>query len=144
MALSSKIGGMAEPHVISALKAKEEEIKRRITSLKREIKESQEDLETVRKSLCIFEPTKRSGRKHLFRRGDIPRIVFDALRANPEGLDADQLAEIIAEKEGLDATNPEIATTIRQRCFGAMYRYSDKGKIVKTRRASVSVWRLAQ
>jgi chaperonin cofactor prefoldin len=59
---------MAEAHVISAIKAKEEEIKRRIVSLKREIKDSQEDLETVRKTLRIFEPENRNGGNRLFRR----------------------------------------------------------------------------
>ena len=91
---------MAKSHVISALKAKEEEIKKRISNLKKEIKVCREELEAVTKTLRVFEPTHRTGGNRLFRRGDVPRLIFDALWENPEGLDADQLAAIVIEEEG--------------------------------------------
>jgi hypothetical protein len=55
----------------------------------------------------------------------------------------DQLAAIVAEQEGFDGGDPEMAATIRQRCMMAMYRYVDKGQVVKERRGTVRVWRLA-
>ena len=84
----------------------------------------------------------RTGGDRLFRRGDLPRIVFDALRENPEGLNVDQLAAIAMQDEGIDESDPELTATVRQRCMMAMYRYLDKGVIVKERRGSVRVWRL--
>ncbi len=45
----------------------------------------------------------------LFQRGDLPRIVFDPLRENPEGLNVDQLAAIAMKDEGIDASDPELA-----------------------------------
>ena len=67
---------------------------------------------------------------------------LEALRENPEGLEVDQLAAIVAEQEGFNAGDPKMAATIRQRCMMAMYRYLDKGQVVKERRGTVRVWRL--
>ena len=46
---------MSEPHVISALKAKQDEIKKRISALKKEIKAQRNELETVTKVMRMFE-----------------------------------------------------------------------------------------
>src|SRR3974390_2772727 len=114
---------MAESHVVSGLKAKQKEIKRRIADLKKEIKICRDELEAVTKTLRVFEPTYRTGGNRLFRRGDVPKLVFDALRENPDGLDVDQLAAIAIEQEGFDPNDQEMVATIRQRCMMAMYRF---------------------
>ena len=101
------------------------------------------DLAAVSKTLRIFGENYRTGGDRLFRRGDLPRIVFDALRESPEGLNVDQLAAIAMKDEGIDASDPELAATVRQRCMMAMYRYLDKGRVIKERRGTVRVWRLA-
>ena len=134
---------MAEPHVISALKAKQQEIKKRISALKKEIKAQRNELETVTKVMRMFEATPRTEGNRLFKRGTIARLIFDALRANPEGLDMHQLAAIIIKEEGFDPNDPEMAATIRQRCMMAMYRFIDRGQIVKESRGKERVWRLA-
>ncbi len=133
---------MTDSHVVSGLKAKEEEIKKRISSLKRDIKACQDDLEAIRSALRIFGENWRAGGSRLFRRGEMIKIIFDALRTNPEGLSVDRLAAIVIEREGFDASDQETVSTIRQRCMMAMYRYQDRGKVVKERRGSVRVWRL--
>jgi hypothetical protein len=135
---------MADTHVVSGLKAKEEEIKRRILGLRKEIKGCQDDLEAIRKALRIFGESWRAGGSRLFRRGEMNRIVFEALRTNPEGLDVDQLAAIVIGHEGFDPEDKETVSTVRQRCMMAMYRYSDRGQVVKERQSNgIRVWRLA-
>ncbi len=134
---------MADSHVVSGLKAKEEEIKKRISGLRKEIKAHQEDLDAVRKALRIFGETWRAGGSRLFRRGEMSKIVLDALRENREGLDVDRLAAIVIEREGFDPSDQETVSTIRQRCMVAMYRYFDRGQLVKERCGTVRVWRLA-
>jgi hypothetical protein len=134
---------MSEPHVISALKAKQDEIKKRISALKKEIKAQRNELETVTKVMRMFEATPRTEGNRLFKRGTVSRLIFDALRANPEGLDTHQLAAIFIKEEGFDANDPEMAATIRQRCMMAMYRQIDRGQVVKEMRGPVRVWRLA-
>jgi hypothetical protein len=131
---------MAETHVVSGLRAKQEEIRRRISMLKREIAAHQSELEAIRKTLLIFEPRKNDGGNRLFRKGDLPRLIFDALRGNREGLDVDQLAGIVAEREGFDASD---FAAVRKRCLMALYRQLDRGQVAKDRRGSARVWKIA-
>ncbi|MGA7325047.1 MAG: hypothetical protein WBX25_11320 [Rhodomicrobium sp.] len=46
--------GISEAYLISDLKAKQEEIKKRISKLKKEIKENRAELAAVSKTLLIF------------------------------------------------------------------------------------------
>jgi len=57
---------MAEPHVISGLKAKQEEIKKRISDLKKLVREAQQELSTISKTLRIFGENPRTGGDKLF------------------------------------------------------------------------------
>ena len=91
----------------------------------------------------MFEATPRTEGNRLFKRGTVSRLIFDALRTNPDGLDTHQLAAIIIKEEGFDPNDPEMAATIRQRCTMAMYRFIDRGQIVKERKGQERVWRLA-
>lgn len=134
---------MAEPHVISGLKAKQEEIKRRISDLKKEVRAAQLELSTIFKTLRIFGENPRTGGDKLFRRGELPRIIFDALREAKGGLDIEEIAAAVMKAEGIEEDDPETIATIRQRCTVALYRYYDKGQIVKDRRGSARTWRLA-
>jgi hypothetical protein len=126
---------MAESHVISGLKAKQEEIKKRISKLKKEIKENQEDLAAVSKTLLIFGEKPRAGWNRFFRRGEVPKTVFGILRTASEALDIDQIATAVMEEHGFDSGDPELARTVRQRCMMAMYRYlvvSEQGRKLLT------------
>ena len=134
---------MAEPHVISGLKAKQEEIKKRISDLKKQVRESQDELRTVSKTLRIFGENPRTGGDKLFRRGELPRIIFDALREARGGLDIEEISGAVMKAEGIEADDPETLATIRQRCTMALYRYYDRGQVVKERRGAVRTWRLA-
>jgi len=133
---------MADSHVVSGLKAKQEEIRKHIADLKKQIRLAQQELSTVSKTLRIFGENPRTGGDRLFRRGELPRIIFDALRVAPAGLDVDQLAAAVMKAEGIEADDPETLATVRQRCMMAMYRYYAKGRVVKERKGSVRVWRL--
>ena len=134
---------MAEPHVISGLKAKQEEIKKRISDLKKEVRSAQLELSTISKTLRIFGENPRTGGDKLFRRGELPRIIFDALREARGGMDVEQIASAVIKAEGIEADDPETFATVRQRCTMAMYRYYDKRQVVKERRGAARVWRLA-
>jgi hypothetical protein len=64
---------MADSHVVSGLKAKQEEIKKRISDLKKQVRQAQDELRTVSKTLRIFGENARTGRDHLFRRGGVTK-----------------------------------------------------------------------
>src|SRR5258706_8509170 len=94
---------MAESHVVSALKAKQHDIKRRILDLETEIKTCRSDLTAISETLRIFgEPQNYARAEQTFARGELSQIVFDALRASPEGLDTKELAAIAMRAKGFD------------------------------------------
>jgi DNA-binding transcriptional MerR regulator len=86
----------------------------------------------------IFEPRRSDVGIRLFRLGDLPRLTFDALRENREGLDVDRLAEIVSEKERFDAGD---VGAVSKRCLMALYRQLDRGQVAKERRGTVRMWR---
>jgi hypothetical protein len=135
---------MAELHVISGLKAKQDEIRKHIADLKKQVRSAQQELSTISKTLRIFGENPRIGGDKLFRRGELPRIIFDALREAKGGLDIEEIAGAVMRAEGIEADDPEAFATVRQRCTMAMYRYYDKRQVVKERRGAVRVWRIAQ
>ena len=74
---------MAEPHVISGLKAKQEEIKKRISDLKKLVREAQQELSTISKTLRIFGENPRTGGDKLFSLNYSPSLAMDGLRHAP-------------------------------------------------------------
>ena len=63
----------------------------------------------------------RTGGDRLFRRGELPRIIFDALREAKGGLDMEEIAGAVMRAEGIDADDPEKVATVRQRCTRVKY-----------------------
>ncbi len=49
----------------------------------------------------------------------------------------------VMKAEGIEAGDVETDATVRQRGMMAMYRYLDKGRVVKERRGNARVWRIA-
>src|SRR5271157_4764093 len=104
---------MTDSHIISGLKAKQEEIKKTISNLKKQVREAQLELSTISKTLRIFGENPRTGGDKLFRRGELPRIIFDALREAKRGLDIEEIAGAVMRAEGIEADDPETLATIR-------------------------------
>src|SRR3974390_3002506 len=103
-------------HVISGLKAKQIDIRRRISDLENEIKACRADLVAISESLRIFgDPEAYAKPKAMFERGDLSRIIFGALRASMDGLDARALAEIVAQANNFDMNDAKLAETVRSR-----------------------------
>ena len=117
---------MAEFHVVGGLKAKQEEIRRRVADLEKQIKACRSDLATISDALRIFgEPTKYAKEDRLFERGERARIIFDAIREAPDGLDTKELAVIVMKAKGLDLDESELSDLRRLICIG-MQRFLSK------------------
>lgn len=134
---------MAESHVISALKSKQDEIRRRIADLEKQVKACRSDLATISEALRIFgEPDKYAKEDRLFDRGERARIIFDALREAPAGLDTKELAAIVMKAKGLDLDESEFSALRRHIGIG-MQRFLAKGHVLQGEmRDGVRVWRL--
>jgi hypothetical protein len=136
---------MSESHVISGLKVKQYEIRRRISELEDEIKVCRTDLVSISETLRIFgDPDAYVKPEALFSRGDLARTIFDALRGSLEGLDLHQLTEIVAKANNLDMDDAKLAPIVRTRVNNALYRYMNKGEVFNRKgRDGNRVWRLA-
>ncbi len=136
---------MTEPHVVSGLKAKQHEIRKRIWDLENDIKACRCDLVSISDALRIFgDPEAYVKPEALFGRGDLARTIFGALRDAPDGLDVYGLTEIVAKANNIDMTDAQLAQMVRNRVHNAMYRYMHKGQVLNRKaRDGTRVWRIA-
>ena len=136
---------MSESHVISGLKVKQHEIRRRILELEDEIKVCRTDLVSISETLRIFgDPDAYVKPEALFSRGDLARTIFDALRGSLEGLDLHQLTSIVAKANNLDMDDTKLAPIVKTRVNNAMYRYMNKGEVINRKGPhGMRVWRIA-
>jgi hypothetical protein len=124
---------MSESHVISGLKTKQHEIRRRILELEDEIKVCRTDLVSISETLRIFgDPDAYVKPEALFSRGDLARTIFDALRGNSEGLDLHQLTDIVAKVNNLDMDDAKLAPIM------------NKGEVINRKGPhGTRIWRIA-
>jgi hypothetical protein len=135
---------MAEPIVISSLKAKREEIRGRIADLEKQLQAARKDFYTISDALRVFgERQSYAKPDRLFGRGERARIIFDALRTSPEGLDTKELAAILAREKNLVLNDAELRDFERHTGIG-MHNFVSRGIVRKGEmRDGVRVWRTA-
>jgi hypothetical protein len=97
---------MAETHAVSGLKAKKEEIRCRISELENDIKACRSDLVTISEALRIMGDEDYAKPEALFGRGELAKIIFDALRDAPDGLEIKALADVVMKANGLRCGRP--------------------------------------
>src|SRR5688572_24886532 len=140
---------MAEPHVVSQLRQKHKEIENAIHDLEVRLRDARADLSTISSALAIFgaetgEPKKYLEPHQLFHSGELSRIVYDALREAPDGLDTSQLADLAMEHKGYNPEDRITRARVKHSVTNAMLRYKAKGKVVAGEmRKGVRVWRRA-
>ena len=95
-------------------------------------------------ALRIFgEPNKYAKEDRLFDRGERARIIFDALREAPDGLDTKELAVIVMKAKRFDLDETELSDLRRLICIG-MQRFLSKMRVKQGEmRDGVRMWRLA-
>jgi hypothetical protein len=134
---------MAEPLIISGLKKKQEELRRRMAEIEKQFQACRKDLLTISEALRVFgEPQSYAKPERLFGRGERARIIFNALRTSPEGLDTKEIAAILVKEKGLVLNEAELRdlerhTGIRMHNFVSR-RIVRKGEM----RDGVRVWRI--
>ncbi len=134
---------MAESHVVSGLRAKQEEIRRRIFELEKQSRSCRADLHTISEALRIFgEPDKYAKEAPFLGGGDRTRIIFDALRESPNGLDTKELALIVMKAKRLDLEDAELAKLCR--LIGiTLHRLRAKGRVKQGEmRDGVRMWQV--
>ncbi|MDX2264432.1 MAG: hypothetical protein NW215_05625 [Hyphomicrobiales bacterium] len=128
--------------------AKRDEIRRAIADYEAKAKAARADLITISAALKIFgedagEPKLYVERSRIFGRGDLNRIVFDALRDAPDGLDTTEITDIALDAQGIDGSDKALRARVHHSVCNAMMRYASKKQVVAgDMRSGVRVWRL--
>ena len=142
---------MAESSTITILRNKAIEIEHRISAYEREIELARRNLVAVQTTLVVFqcengEPyhsQRPVSLSKLFRRGELPRIIFDALREAPEGLDTRELSAVCLRDRGLDNSDIVLRRSMAMKICNTLDKLRIKGGIDKAgMRNGVVVWRL--
>jgi hypothetical protein len=142
---------MADPQVISALKAKQHDIQASIASYERALDIARRDLANVNAVMAMYgrEQDPESWQAHMsvakvFRRGEIFAICEEALKGAEGGLDTRQLAEILLQRKGMDSDDPILRRTIAYNIVQILGSRLKRGTIGSPgKRRGVRVWEVA-
>jgi hypothetical protein len=139
---------MAEPHILSTLRGKRDDIQAAIDSYEAKIEAAKHDLAAVNATLRLFELNGETlqfpayvdlGR--LWKRGEIVAVCREALAA--EGpLDTRELAVRVLRAKGLDEHDKVMRQTLAFRVVQALSIAAKRGAIGNDgKRKGVRVWR---
>jgi hypothetical protein len=142
---------MADPHILSTLRRKRDEIETVIAAYQGKIEDAQRDLAAVNATLRVFELTGEpqefpvyADLGRLWKRGEIVAVCRDAL--TKEGpLDTRELALRVINAKGLDEADKVLRQTISFRIVQALSIAAKRGKIgSEGKRKGVRIWKPLQ
>jgi hypothetical protein len=143
---------MAEPHVISALRAKRAELAGEIQVAENRIAQLRADLVHLDATLRLFDPAADPAaiparrpyrRRRWFSDGELPRRILDTLRTSPEPLSASAVTARVMAAKGMDVDDAATLLMIRKGVQSYLRRQS--GALVETagRKSRDVLWRVA-
>jgi hypothetical protein len=143
------VGVMADPHIVSTLQRKRDDIENAIAAYQKKIEAAKRDLSHVNATLAMFVgPEGRTqfpvymDTLRLFRRGEIVTLCKAAL-AKEGPLDTRELAVRVIRAKGLDAKDTVLRRSVAFRIVQAMRLQAGRGKLdVLPKRKGVRMWRL--
>jgi len=141
---------MADPHILTTLRSKRDEIERIIRAYEQKIDEARADLAHVNATLKLFEDRAPSeapiytGMHRLFKRGELFGICRQALANVPDGLDTRELASAAIRAKGLDEHDKVLRKTIAYHIIHIMRMRTVRGEIAPAgkRKGGVRIWQL--
>jgi hypothetical protein len=142
---------MAEPHLVSALKAKRAELAGEISAAEKHIAQQRADLVHLDATLRLFDsraepatiaPKRPYRRREWFKNGELPRLVLSTLRSGPEPMSASELAVTVMAGKGLDARDAATLEAISGSVRGYLRRHRDTVVERVGRRERHAIWRV--
>ena len=142
---------MAESSTVTILRNKCVEIEHRISAYEREIEIARKNLIAVQMTLAVFQSDPNApyhaqrpvSLSKLFRRNELPAVIFGALRDAPDGLDTRELAGVCLKHRDLDTEDVVLRRSMAMKIVNTLDKLRLKGGIEKAgMRAGVIVWRL--
>jgi hypothetical protein len=127
----------ALPHVVTALIAKRDEIVSKIEGVRAELRQLTADLDNIDAAIRIFDPDIDLGSDrpkplpppYGAYRGEMARVIFDALRAASEPLSTLQIAHLVMAERGLDTKDQRLLKTITKRVGDRLAVYREQGRV---------------
>jgi hypothetical protein len=143
---------MAEPHIVSTLRAKRDELDRIISSYEGVLAAARRDFVNVSATLEMFEKygapnayPSRLSIVRMFKRGELFSLCNAALAEAPKGLDTRELARSVIRVKGMDEADTVLRRAIGFRIVQVMLRQEARGRVVTAeRRRGLRVWTLAE
>jgi len=143
---------VAEPHVVSALKAKRAELASEVQATEKRVDQLRADLLHVDAVLRLFDsatepsgiPAKRPyRRRNWFSDGELPRRILDTLRTSPKPLSASAITASVMSAKGLDTGDAATLLLIRKGVQSYLRRQS--GALVEPtgRKGRDGLWRVS-
>jgi hypothetical protein len=127
---------MADPHVISALREKRAIVSGLIEKLERKLEQHRADLTHIDGVLRLFQPDRDPGeikpkrsyrRTRYFAKGELSRLVLEALRDAGRPLSADDIAGQVITAKGFDAADSTLRAAIRDQALTALRAFRKRG-----------------
>ncbi len=141
---------MADPHVVSALRAKRDELDRIIVSYEAALAAARRDFVNVNATLDLFEKDSASAAypaqmsiARMFKRNELFSLCKEALAEAHEGLDTRELAGVVIRAKGMDEADSVLRKAIGYRIVRTMLRQAKRGIVFAAgKRRGVRVWRV--
>ena len=129
---------MAEPHVISALRAKRAELSGDLIAAQKRLEKLRDDLDAVDRTLRVFDPrqhpekirpvVKRKGDR-MFGYGECTRAILNALRDAPQPMATADLVERVALDCRIATEAPDVAAMLVARVRAALAKLDKRGVV---------------
>jgi hypothetical protein len=140
---------MADPHVISALKAKRAELSGELIAAEKRILQLRDDIASLDRTIRVFDPTAephairpilRRKKPTLIPRGQCSRAVLDMLRHADNPMTAREIAAQFAARYQIDASNMDATKALVAKVRNTLAR--QKG-LVSELRGDTKAWMVA-
>lgn len=130
----------ARPHVLTGLITKRREIAGQIEELQRRLKLAVCELDNVESTIRIFEPNidlSEFGPRpvpppHAAFKGEISRILIDALKASGGALNTRQLTEVVMRERGIPYDDLKARRVMIRRVGAALNNWKRVKKVLKS------------
>jgi hypothetical protein len=138
---------MADPHIVTTLTRKRDEIEATIKAYEKKIAEAKRDLSSVNATLRLFKLDGEASEfpvyvdtLRLFRRGEVVALCKDAL-AKEGPLDTRELALRVIQAKGMDESDSVLRTALAFRIVQALRLQARRGAIQSLgKRKNVCLW----